>query len=125
MVKRVRHEGSIFQRQDGRRCGLISLGWEAGRRKRKYFFAGSAAKVQEQLLKHVPIIPEVYPWRQSGKASLSSLTIGWRARSGQVRGHAATRASKPSSADISNPNSGEFDSRRQPQQVQTVSRAQT
>ena len=51
MVKRMRHEGSIFQRKDSRWCGLISLGWEGERRKRKYFYGATAAEVQEQLLK--------------------------------------------------------------------------
>jgi hypothetical protein len=26
--KRGQNEGSIFQRQDGRWCGILSLGWE-------------------------------------------------------------------------------------------------
>jgi integrase len=50
MAKRISNEGSIYQRRDGRWCGQINLGWEAGRRKRKFFYADSAAEVQEQML---------------------------------------------------------------------------
>jgi integrase len=49
--KRGRGEGSIFKRKDGRWCGMLNLGWEGGHRKRKCFYAGTAAEVQEQLLK--------------------------------------------------------------------------
>jgi hypothetical protein len=51
MAKRTSREGSIYQRQDGRWCGQLSLGWEAGRRRRKFFYADSAADVQQQMLK--------------------------------------------------------------------------
>src|SRR5262249_19691325 len=50
--RRNRGEGSIFQREsDGRWCGVLNLGWNNGRRKRKYFYGTTAAEVQEQLLK--------------------------------------------------------------------------
>ena len=49
--KRNAGEGSIFQRADGRWCGILSLGWENGRRKRKSYYGATAAEVQEQLLK--------------------------------------------------------------------------
>src|SRR5215472_12078003 len=49
--KRGQNEGSIFQREsDGRWCGVLNLGWENGRRKRKYFYATTAAEVQQKLL---------------------------------------------------------------------------
>jgi integrase len=50
MAKRINNEGSIYQRKDGRWCGQISLGWEADRRKRKFFYADNAAEVQAQML---------------------------------------------------------------------------
>jgi integrase len=63
--KRGQNEGSVFERKDGRWCGLISLGWDGGRRKRKYFYGATAAEVQEQLLKarsdhskRLPVSPE-------------------------------------------------------------------
>ena len=49
--KRGQNEGSIFQRRDGRWCGVLNVGSNNGRRKRKYFYALTAAHVQEQLLK--------------------------------------------------------------------------
>jgi integrase len=63
--KRGQNEGSIFKRKDGRWCGILNLGWENGRRKRKHFYGASAADVQEQLLKAradhshgLPVAPE-------------------------------------------------------------------
>jgi integrase len=49
--KRGQNEGSSFQRKDGRWCGILNLGWEDGRRKRKYLYGATAAEVQDQLLK--------------------------------------------------------------------------
>jgi integrase len=49
--KRNAGEGSIFQRADGRWCAQLDLGWQAGKRKRKYIYGNSASEVQEQLLK--------------------------------------------------------------------------
>jgi len=49
--KRGQNEGSIFQRKDGRWCGVLNLGWENGRRKRKNFYGKTASEVQEHLLK--------------------------------------------------------------------------
>ena len=52
MSKRGQGEGSIFQREsDGRWCAQLNLGWENGRRKRKYYYGLTAADVQDQLLK--------------------------------------------------------------------------
>src|SRR5271154_4577302 len=49
--KRGQNEGSIFRRKDGRWCGVLNLGWENGRRKRKSFYGKIASEVREQLLK--------------------------------------------------------------------------
>jgi len=49
--KRNAGEGSIFQRSDGRWCAQLDLGWEGGKRRRKYVYGATAAEVQEQLLK--------------------------------------------------------------------------
>jgi integrase len=49
--KRNAGEGSIFQRSDGRWCGQLDLGWEGGRRRRKYIYGATAQEVQDQLLK--------------------------------------------------------------------------
>jgi integrase len=49
--KRNAGEGSIFQRSDGRWCGQLDLGWQNGRRVRKYVYGATAREVQEALLK--------------------------------------------------------------------------
>jgi integrase len=50
--KRGSDEGSIFQRQDGRWCAIISLGRrENGKRNRKCFYGRTQADVQAKLLK--------------------------------------------------------------------------
>ncbi|MGO9057358.1 MAG: tyrosine recombinase XerC [Candidatus Binataceae bacterium] len=63
--KRGQNEGSIFRRWDGRWCGILNLGWENGRRKRKHFYGSTAADVREHLLKArtdhshgLPVAPE-------------------------------------------------------------------
>ena len=49
--RRGQNEGSIFQRSDGRWCGQLNIGWEGGKRRRKYIYGTTAAEVQDQLLK--------------------------------------------------------------------------
>jgi integrase len=49
--KRNAGEGSIFQRSDGRWCAQLHLGWEGGKRRRKYVYGATAAEVQDALLK--------------------------------------------------------------------------
>jgi integrase len=44
-------EGSIFQRSDGRWCAQLDLGWEGGKRRRKYVYGATAQEVQDHLLK--------------------------------------------------------------------------
>ena len=51
MARRGRKEGSIFKRKDGRWVGSLNLGWEDGKRKRRHFYAATAAEVRGELLK--------------------------------------------------------------------------
>jgi integrase len=51
MKKRNAGEGSTFQRADGRWCGVVSLGYENGKRCRKCYYGKTAADVRDQLLK--------------------------------------------------------------------------
>jgi len=53
MARRRRNhgEGSIFQRTDGRWCAQLDLGWQGGKRQRKYIYGATAAEVQDELLK--------------------------------------------------------------------------
>lgn len=47
--RRGRQEGIIFRRQDGRWTGMIDLGWQKGRRRRKCFYGRTRAEVREKL----------------------------------------------------------------------------
>jgi integrase len=47
--RRGRHEGTIFERKDGRWTGALDLGWEQGRRQRKWFYGATRADVREKL----------------------------------------------------------------------------
>jgi integrase len=49
--KRNAGEGSIFQRLDGRWCAQLDLGWQGGKRARKYIYGATASEVQDTLLK--------------------------------------------------------------------------
>lgn len=51
MGKRNAGEGTIFQRKGGRWCGILDLGWEGGKRKRKYVYGATAAQAQDELFK--------------------------------------------------------------------------
>lgn len=65
MSKRGQNEGSVFQRTDGRWTAVVNLGWENGRRRRKYFYGVTRAEVQEKLVEALrskqlglPVAPE-------------------------------------------------------------------
>jgi len=47
--KRGANEGSIYRRSDGRWCATVDLGWESGKRKRKYLYGETRAEVANQL----------------------------------------------------------------------------
>lgn len=48
--KRNAGEGSIFERKDGRWCAALNLGFEAGKRRRVYFYGATAEEAQNRLL---------------------------------------------------------------------------
>jgi len=49
--KRGQNEGSIYKRKDGRWAACISLGWQNGQQKRKYFYGDTSAEVKKALNK--------------------------------------------------------------------------
>jgi integrase len=49
MSRRGQNEGSIYNRQDGRWVGSLSLGFVNGKRRRKHFYASTRKEVQEKL----------------------------------------------------------------------------
>lgn len=63
--KRGQNEGSIFKREDGRWCAVANLGYEGGKRKRKYLYGDTRAEVAKLLTKELqnkdhglPTVPE-------------------------------------------------------------------
>jgi integrase len=51
MASRRGHgEGSIHKRNDGRWCGVVDLGWENGKRKRKYVYGETRRAVAEKMV---------------------------------------------------------------------------
>ncbi len=51
MSRRGKHEGSIYQREDGRWVGVAHLGYKDGKRKRKYIYGKTRAEVARKLNK--------------------------------------------------------------------------
>ncbi|HEY9899194.1 MAG TPA: site-specific integrase [Pantanalinema sp.] len=51
MARRGRNEGHITKRQDGRWMGVLHLGYEGGKRRRKHFYGKTRAEVSAQLVK--------------------------------------------------------------------------
>lgn len=51
MAKRGQNEGSIFKRDDGRWCAVVNLGYQNGKRTRKYFYGNTRREVQQLLTK--------------------------------------------------------------------------
>jgi integrase len=49
--KRGNNEGTVFKRSDGRWCAVAHSGWENGKRRRKYVYGKTRAKVAEALNK--------------------------------------------------------------------------
>lgn len=49
MAKRGQNEGSIYKAKDGRWVACLNLGWQGGKRKRKYIYAKTRVEVSEKL----------------------------------------------------------------------------
>src|SRR5262249_22101530 len=49
MAKRGQNEGSIYQRQEGVWVSVVILGWQDGKRKRKYLYGKTRKEVAEKL----------------------------------------------------------------------------
>lgn len=63
--KRGQNEGSIYKRKDGRWVGVLNLGYQGGRRRRKSFYGDTRKEVQDKLIEalrakqqNLPIAPE-------------------------------------------------------------------
>ena len=51
MARRGHGEGSIHRRKDGRWAAVVDLGYESGKRRRKYFYGKTRGEVQKKLVK--------------------------------------------------------------------------
>lgn len=49
--RRGHNEGSIYKREDGRWVAVVNLGWDGGKRKRKYLYGTTRQEVQRKLTK--------------------------------------------------------------------------
>jgi integrase len=49
--RRGNHEGSIYQRKDGRWAASITLSYEGGKRSQKTYYGSTQREVHEQLTK--------------------------------------------------------------------------
>lgn len=56
MARRGHNEGSIHKRLDGRWAGVLNLGWENGKRKRKTYYGKTRREVQELLSKGAVVL---------------------------------------------------------------------
>lgn len=61
LAKRGQNEGSIFQRQDGRWCATVNLGWVNGKRLRKSYYGATRKEVQDELSKTLADIQKGLP----------------------------------------------------------------
>src|SRR5215472_2484301 len=73
---RHRNEGSIFQRADGRWCAQLDLGWQSGRRARKYIYGATAQEVQDELLKARTDRAKGFPV-ESGRQTVEQFLRDW------------------------------------------------
>ena len=49
MTRRGPHEGSIYQRKDGRWVGSVHVGWTDGKRVRKHVFGRTRGEVVDKM----------------------------------------------------------------------------
>ena len=61
MTRRGPHEGSIYQRKDGRWAGSVHIGYEGGRRVRKHVLGQTRAEVAEKLARSMRLQTENRP----------------------------------------------------------------
>jgi integrase len=76
MAKRGQNEGSIFKRADGRWCAQVNLGYEDGKRKRKYLYGSTRKEVQERLTKTLRDMQQGLPVR-TGQVTVATLLTRW------------------------------------------------
>ena len=77
MAKRGAHEGSIYQRQDGRWAASVHLGYHDGRRIRKTFYAKTRRDVQERMTKALGEVQSGLPVRSDDRETVAAYLSRW------------------------------------------------
>ncbi len=74
--KRGQNEGSIFKRADGQWCAQVNLGYEDGRRKRKYLYGATRTEVAKKMTKVHRDLQQGMPVR-TGRVTVETLLTRW------------------------------------------------
>jgi integrase len=88
MARRGQHEGSIYQRQDGRWAASLTLGYQDGKRKRKTFYGKTQREVREKLTVARHTQQQGLPMASDERRSLGVFLDQWleeRRNAGKIR----------------------------------------
>lgn len=77
MAKRSNGEGSIYQRGDGRWVGVVTVGYENGRRQRRYHYGASQREVREQLTRSRHEVQQGLPMRTNERLTVGAYLDSW------------------------------------------------
>lgn len=85
MTKRGAHEGSIYQRKDGRWAASIHLGYVNGKRSRKSFYGKTRRDVQERMTKALSEVQAGLPVRSDDRETVADYLSRWLSASASQR----------------------------------------
>ena len=85
MSKRGAHEGSIYQRQDGRWAASVHLGYIDGRRQRKTFYGKTRRDVQERMTKALGEVQAGLPVQSDDRETVAAYLSRWLVASASQR----------------------------------------
>ena len=77
MTKRGAHEGSIYQRQDGRWAASVHLGYIDGKRQRKTFYGKTRRAVQERMTKALGEVQAGLPVQSDDRETVAAYLSRW------------------------------------------------
>lgn len=77
MAKRGQNEGSIHKRRDGRWVAVLNLGFDGGKRRRKYFYGDTRRKVQEKLTKALRDQQQGLSVAMDARQTLAQYLVRW------------------------------------------------
>jgi integrase len=85
LSKRGAHEGSIYQRQDGRWAASVHLGYANGRRLRKTFYGRTRRDVQERMTTALGQVQARLPVRSDDRETVAAYLYRWLDTSARQR----------------------------------------